>query len=357
MGRDYYTILGVPKNAPDEDIRKAYKKLALKYHPDRNAESEKEKARQKFVEINEAYEVLSDKEKKEIYDKFGEEGLKAGINANTADAFAGRSQGGFAYQASDPFSVFEQFFGPGGVQFSFSGGPGSSSRFHSFKQGNKGRNYRSSFSSGSDEYDGPFSFTTEGGNPFGYSRHFQRPQPVERFFSCTLEEIYKGHTKKLRLTRSIYNENGQGRQESQIIEIPVEAGCHAGTQILCKEAGDIYPGQPAGDVIFTLEEKPHSFYKREGDNLVYTAKITLVQALTGVKINLPTLDGNNIEVLIRDVVIKPGYSKVFPGRGMPIPERPGSYGDLIIKFDIQWPERINDSDRAEVKRVLGKIQT
>jgi DnaJ family protein B protein 4 len=358
MGRDYYKILEVSKKASLEDIKKAYKKLALKYHPDRNSESDKEQAQKKFVEINEAYEVLSDNEKKKVYDLYGEEGLKAGIDPNTSNASNGSSTtystsefptGGFSFHASDPFSVFEEFFSNsegGAHHFSFHSSRGS--RKHRHPQSH----YYDDFMSDEDH---------RSGNPFVSSfksrnQYSKQTALVERTFACTLEEIYKGHKKKLRVTRTKFNDRGDSKQESNIVEITVPPGTSAGTEFVVHEAGDIYPGKPAGDVLFVLEEKPHSYYVRDGADLIYTAKITLAQALTGVKITLPTLDGQSVEVLIRDV-IKPGFEKRIPDRGMPILKYPGSFGDLIVKFDIQWPNRIErEEDRNEIKRVLGKIK-
>jgi DnaJ family protein B protein 4 len=326
------------------DIKKSYKKLALKYHPDRNTETNKERAQEKFVEISEAYEVLSDENKKKIYDQFGEEGLKAGMDGtqspgythSAADFRSGFGPGFTTFRASDPNTVFEQFFGPG-FRFAYSGTTGRRKPF---------RNYRE-FNSEEEEFEEA---------PFRSHRAYGNQHTVERTFSCTLEQLYRGHKKHLRITRSIYSNRGDSTTESIISEINVPAGSAAGAEFLVKNAGDIYPGQPAGDMLFVLEEKPHSYYQRDVNDLIYTAKISLAQALTGVKINLPTLDGQSVEVLIRDV-IKPGYQKRIPGRGMPVYNIPGQFGDLIVKFEIQWPNRIeSEEERNEIKRVLGKIQ-
>jgi len=200
-------------------------------------------------------------------------------------------------------------------------------------------------------------FHFEEGTPRqSYRAHVKRKgETVEKPLLCLLSEIYKGHTKRLRVTRTIYDEYGGQRQESNIIEIKVEPGWRAGTRVTVLEAGDIYPGMTPGDLVFVLEEKPHEYYKRDGDNLIYTAKISLCQALTGVKINLPTLDGTFVDITIRDHVIEPGFVHKIPGRGMPIHKRPGEYGDLLIKFDVQFPKRIAESDKQAVKRVFANI--
>jgi len=356
MGKDYYTILEINRNATEEEIKKQYKKLALKYHPDHNLNN-KEYAEEKFKEIGEAYEVLKDKEKRKIYDQFGEEGLKGGAAA--ASGF----QEGFNFHASDPFSIFEQFFGKrGGVKFSY--GPGV------FDGMDETHFYNSDFDRMEDDFDifqnsrGNFGFPRAGsfgtagfGSPRGgFNSTHMKGETVERTFTCSLEELYKGFTKRLRLTKTIYSADGNKTQTSKILEIPVQPGWKPGHQVTFKEEGDVYPGRIPGDIVFVLQEKPHPYYHREGDNLVYTGKISLCQALTGVKLLLPTLDGNVREVVLRDV-IDPHYVHRVPGAGMPVPNRPGTFGDLVVKFDIQFPKKISDRSKVEVKKVLSSLNS
>jgi len=305
--------------------------------------------------------VLSDEQKKKIFDQFGEEGLKAGMggsggggdtgsyNFPSDGSFRGFPGRGFSFRASDPHSVFEQFFGPN-FRFSYQNSGG--------KPGHRNDNGMP-FSGFHTDFMNEDDFTEEYEHEPYTSGYASRSQAatVERTFSCTLEELYRGHNKRLRINRTIYNSRGEATPESKIIQIPVPAGAEAGTEFLVSNSGDIYPGgNPAGnDMIFVLEEKPHNYYIRDGKDLIYTAKITLAQALTGVKIKLPALDGNQVEVLIRDV-IKPGYEKRIVGKGMPVPKSNGSYGDIVVKFDIQWPNRIEgEEDRKQIKRVLGKL--
>jgi len=161
-------------------------------------------------------------------------------------------------------------------------------------------------------------------------------------------------THRLRVTKTIYDEHGGSRQESKIIEINVEPGYRAGQRVTFPEAGDVIPGETPGDLVFVLEEKPHEYYKREGDDLVFTAKISLVQALTGIKITLPTLDGKSENVVIKDFVIDPNYVHRISGRGMPVHHR-GTYGDLLIKFDLQFPKRIGAEEKKELKNIFARI--
>eukprot|EP00638_Chattonella_subsalsa_P013581 CAMPEP_0117779198 /NCGR_PEP_ID=MMETSP0948-20121206/1456_1 /TAXON_ID=44440 /ORGANISM="Chattonella subsalsa, Strain CCMP2191" /LENGTH=176 /DNA_ID=CAMNT_0005606689 /DNA_START=174 /DNA_END=701 /DNA_ORIENTATION=- len=138
-GRDYYKILGVDRKADDATLKKAYRKLALQYHPDKNPEDKKDWAEKKFTEVSTAYEVLSDPEKRKVYDQFGEEGLEHGAGGAGGPGGAGGFGGGgfpgggfgganFHFQGSDPFKLFEEFFGGAGMgggspfEFSFGGG-------------------------------------------------------------------------------------------------------------------------------------------------------------------------------------------------------------------------------------------
>jgi len=105
-------------------------------------------------------------------------------------------------------------------------------------------------------------------------------------------------------------------------------------------------------MIFVLQEIPHEHYKRDNNNLIYTATITLPQALTGCKISLPTLDGRTLEANIRDV-ISPGYEKVLPGEGMPVSKNPGTFGDMIIRFNTKFPTQLTEDQKNQVKTLFA----
>jgi len=105
-------------------------------------------------------------------------------------------------------------------------------------------------------------------------------------------------------------------------------------------------------MIFIVKQKPHQFFHRDHDNLIYTATITLSQALRGVKLGIPHLDGSTREVTIRDRVIDPHYNHRVPGAGMPKPKQPGSFGDLLIKFDIKFPQNLTKEQKETIKKAL-----
>jgi len=333
MGKDYYAVLGVSRNADDAELKKAYRKLALKWHPDRNADN-KEEAEAKFKEISEAYEVLSDKQKREIYDQFGEEGLKSGIPGG-----AGGAGGDFG-------------FGPG-VRI-FRTGPGGA-EWHGFTPTSADRIFEQFFGGAS-----PFgmdddifsSFGTRSGHPFGRASGRSGPAkdpPVTRKLPLTLNELYSGCTKKMKITKNICDTSGKRMQVAKILTIDVKPGWKKGTKVTFENEGDEAPNRMPADIVFVIDEKPHTQFKREGDDLVLDCTISLGQALTGFSIPVQTLDGRSLTVDIPEIVF-PGYQKVVANEGMPISKRPGQKGNLRIKFNIRFPSRLTEQQKQLIRQ-------
>jgi len=125
-----------------------------------------------------------------------------------------------------------------------------------------------------------------------------------------------------------------------------------GTKITFPEKGNEQPNVLPADLVFVIDEKPHDVYKRDGNDLIVTQKISLAEALSGFIVNLVTLDGRNLSIPITDV-ISPGYEKVVPKEGMPITKDQGKRGNLRIKFDIKFPSRLTSEQKAGIKRLLG----
>ncbi|KAL8273512.1 hypothetical protein Esti_002578 [Eimeria stiedai] len=206
MGKDYYRILGVAKDAGEADLKKAYRKLAMKWHPDKHADPEaKKKAEAQFKDIAEAYDVLSDKERRQIYDKFGEEGLKGG-----GPASGGPGGSNVFYREVDPSEIFSRFFGTDRM-----GGDAEDPFSHPiFGMGGAG---------------GPFGmrFSTSAGRRAG-SMHAgvgasSKPRAYERDLVCSLEELYTGTTKKMKIGRTRFH-NGQPVKEDSVVTVDVKAG-------------------------------------------------------------------------------------------------------------------------------------
>lgn len=330
MGKDFYKVLGVPRSATDEEIKKAYRKNALKFHPDKNKSPG---ASEKFKEIAEAYEVLSDKKKRDIFDKYGEEGLKGNHTSN--------GDGGTTYTFSgDPRATFQAFFG-------------NSNPFESFF--GKGRP-NSSFFDNDDDFDDPFinfglgrpsgnspfrshSFTTAGMNRPKAQR--QDP-PIEHDLYVTLEDIAKGCTKKMKITRRVANPDNQStRREDKVLTINIKPGWKSGTRITFQREGDQIPGKIPADIMFVIRDKPHPLFKRESADLRHTAKITLREALCGTKLEIPTLYGEKISLDMTKEIIKPTTSRRIIGKGIPYPKDSTKRGDIIVVFDIKFPDSLS----------------
>lgn len=340
MGVDYYKILQVDKNAKDEDLKKAYRKLAMKWHPDKNPNNKKE-AEAKFKQISEAYDVLSDPQKRAVYDQYGEEGLKgqvpppgAGGPGGTTFFQTGDGPNVFRFSTRNPDDIFAEFFGFSSP-FGGMGGGGGTRGGSRFSSGMFGDDMFSSFGEGRPMNHGP-----------------RKAPPIENILPCTLEELYKGTTKKMKISREIADASGKTIPIEEILTIDIKPGWKKGTKITFPEKGNEQPNVVPADLVFVIDEKPHNIFTRDGNDLVVTKKISLVEALTGYTAQITTLDGRNLTILI-NTVIHPSYEEVVPKEGMPIPKEPSKRGNMRIKFDIKFPTRLTAEQKAGIKKLLG----
>lgn len=343
MGKNYYDILGVQKSANDAELKKAYRKLALKWHPDKNVNNKKV-AEEKFKDINMAYEVLSDEKKRKVYDMYGEEGLNGNVSENpeapaatggypqgewhTSSSSSGFPGGFSSFHGSDPSKIFESFFGTSNLHEAESMDPMSMFM-------NSGMGGFSSRRFGGGDYE---DHGTAFGNGFDMGRREPRSTVLNVKLECSLEQLYTGCTKKLKITRKVYDANTNSiRKEDKTYEVPIKKGWKDGTKVTYAGAGDILPNAPPQDIVFVVSEKKHPKFTREGDNLVYTVKIALKDALIGNgTIDIPTLAGTKLPIRLNDIV-NPGTKKVYANQGMPLQKNPSKQGDLIIYFNVQFP--------------------
>ncbi|EAY02053.1 DnaJ domain containing protein [Trichomonas vaginalis G3] len=319
MGRDFYAILGVPRDADQSSIKKAYRQQAMRWHPDKNPDNQEE-AQKMFHDISDAYQTLSDPEKRRLYDQFGEE---AASNQG--------SSGGFSHFV-DPNDLFRAFFGG-----NFMGDNGPGGGFGSFPQfGFTGFNF-------------PFGQDFDDEQDFGFRRFDRRPTgprsppPIELSVSCTLEQLFTGCEKKLLVTRTV-----KGAQEQKEIVVKIPPGSKEGTKIVSTGTGDQNSNGPAGDVIFTIKERSNPIYKRQGDDLVTTEKISLKSALSGFVITRKDLDGTDINFPVNKIV-RPGDSFSISDHGWI--KSNGKRGDLVVKLEIDFPEELPD----EVKEIIKEL--
>ncbi|CAI0627676.1 unnamed protein product [Linum tenue] len=323
MGVNYYKLLKVAKNAMEDDLKKSYRRLAMRWHPDKNLVNKKE-AEAKFKQVSEAYDVLSDPQKRQIYDLYGEEGLKTFDFPPPDDAPSGDSK--FRFNPRDAEDIYAEFFGgSGGGVGGRGGGSGRSHHNHSHRRN-------------------------------GESRHHQgkkKAPAIESKLGCSLEELYKGATRKMKISRNVPDEFGsKPKAVEEILKIDIKPGWKKGTKITFPEKGNQEPGVRPADLIFVVDEKPHALFKRDGNDLVVHRKVSLLEALSGKTVELTTLDGRFLTVPV-DEVIKPGHEVVIANEGMPISKEPNNRGDLRIKFDVKFPSRLTAEQKSDLKRVLG----
>nr|XP_046201219.1 dnaJ homolog subfamily B member 5-like [Oncorhynchus gorbuscha]XP_046201220.1 dnaJ homolog subfamily B member 5-like [Oncorhynchus gorbuscha]XP_046201221.1 dnaJ homolog subfamily B member 5-like [Oncorhynchus gorbuscha] len=363
MGKDYYKTLGIPKGSNEEEIKKAYRRMALRFHPDKNTDAN---AEDKFKEIAEAYEVLSDPKKRVIYDQLGEEGLKAGGSSGQS----GVPGGSYHYTFhGDPHATFASFFG-GSNPFDMFFGP---HRNHH----NRSNGVHSKVPNDHDmetdlDEDDPFASFTHFGFPggvngfpghgggrrrgvqserLGGSRRQQDP-PVVHELKVSLEEIFHGCTKRMKITRRRLNPDGRSScTEDKILNIVIKRGWKEGTKITFPKEGDETPENIPADIAFVLRDKGHAHFRRDGSNIIYTGNISLKEALCGCTVNIPTLDNRVIPLSCHEV-IKPGTVKRLRGEGLPLPKSPTQRGDLIVEFTVRFPDRIPPQSREIIRQHL-----
>ncbi|KAK5052055.1 hypothetical protein LTR84_002859 [Exophiala bonariae] len=358
-----YDALSIQPTATQEEIKKAYRKAALKWHPDKNKDNPN--AAEKFKEVSQAYEVLSDPEKRKVYDDYGLEFLLKGGQAPPPGAEGMPGGAGFGGM-------------PGGFNFGgMPGGAGGTQSFHFSNRGGSGFGFSdpndifSGFvrggaggAGGGGEEDDIFNlFNSFGGARPGGSRRTTgsfpqrqaRPQTpevtvVERPLPVTLEDIFKGANKKMKIKRKTFNASGQRTTEDKILEMHVKPGLKAGSKIKFAGVGDQEEGGTQ-DLHFIVTEKPHPTLTRDGDNLRTTVEIDLKEALTGWKRTVTTIDGKQLNVSGTGPT-QPGYEERFPGLGMVLPKKPSERGDFIVQVKVNFPKSLTPAQKQKIKEAL-----
>lgn len=276
---NYYEILQVEKNASDEEIKKAYRKLAIKWHPDKNPNNTEE-AEKKFKEISEAYYTLKDKDKRNIYDRFG----KDGINANNNSFNSG----------INPDDIFKKFFGADNP-----------------------------FESQSFNFPRP---------PMNKQKKKTKGATIEHKMFCTLEDLYHGKMKKIKIEQTL-----ERKKKSNILEITIYPGWKSGTKLTYPNMGNSTEYESPGDIIFIITEEKHNIFIRDEDDLIMTCDISLDMAQNGFSKSIKTMNGKmhtiNIEKLPNS-----DHKHIVRNGGMPIrkDKKNIGYGNLIIRFNVKF---------------------
>jgi curved DNA-binding protein len=291
--KDYYKVLGVDKTASQEEIKKAYRKLAKKFHPDKNKGDKK--AEEKFKEITEANEVIGDPEKRKKYDAVGKDWRQyANQNPYSYAGQGGRQQYDFGGDSSDMF-----------------GNTGFSDFFESLFGGGKGRR---------PDFD------------FGFSDG----QDLAGELTISLEEAFQG-TKRL-------VDIG-----SEKLRVTIKPGAYDGLQLKVKGKGQKGRSGQAGNLLLTVKVLPHPVYTWKGNDLLKEINVDLYTALLGGKVELTTL-GNTLHITI-PAGCQPGKMLRVPGKGMPVYGQEGTAGDLIVKVNVTLPSALSNEERELVLKL------
>ncbi|MBW2104977.1 MAG: J domain-containing protein [Deltaproteobacteria bacterium] len=302
--KDYYKILGVDKSASPEEIKKAYRKLAMKYHPDRNKDNKAAEA--KFKEISEAYAVLSDSEKKKQYDMFGAEGFQQRYSQD--DIFS----------SFDFSNIFKEF--------------GFGNANHIFSQASR----RPGYGSQSDSYSSVF--TNFGGRAGQF-----KGQDVIYELPIHLQDIVKTEQKTIS-----YNLGGINQQ----IKVKIPAGIEDGKKLRLAGKGQPGPeGGPPGDFYIKIKILDHPIFQREGNDLYMNREIKFSEAVLGTKIEVPTIDGKRLSLKI-PAGTQGGSKMRLRGHGMPRMNG-GGRGDEYVKIHIAVPKKLNKKQKALIEELKG----
>lgn len=306
--KDYYSTLGVSKSASADEIKRAFRKLARKYHPDVNPGDRTAEA--KFKEISEAYEVLSDDEKRRKYDQFGRYWQQAGQGS----AYGGSATdfGGFDFSN---YASFDEFinellgrFGTGGFGGPTGTAPGGYSSYRTSPRGGYSNDF-SNFGTGA----------------AASQQSFDQEAPI----SLTLSEAFRGTQKRLRI----------GSEE---VEVRIPSGAKQGTKVRIRGKGQLNPySKQRGDVYLMVNLLPHPIFQFEGDNLVCEVPVAPDEAVLGGKIQVPTPDGSVTMNL--PAGIKSGQTLRLRGKGWPNPK--GGRGDQLVRVVITPPKSLSSQER------------
>ena len=346
--RDYYEILGIERNASDEDIKKAFRKLAFKYHPDHNVEDSSGEA---FKEINEAYEVLSDRDKRAAYDRYGHSGIQNGMGRG----FEGMDFGGFG-------DIFDAFFG--GATTSTRQGPqqGTDQKadltitfeeaaFGTEKRFTISRIEHCSVCRGIGSKPGVDPVRCSVCNGTGQVRRVQQ-SVFGRFTNITTCSNCRGTG--VIIKEPCHQCKGSGKERVvREINVRIPAGVDDNSQVVMRGEGDSgLRGGPSGNLYINVVVKPHEFLVRRGDDIVYELPVNFVQAALGDEVEVPGLVGKT------KLKIPAGSQtgKLFrlKGQGISHLNRSGR-GDQLILLVVLTPESLNDKQRQLLKELAGSL--
>ena len=341
--RDYYEILGVDKSATKDEMKKAYRKIAIKYHPDKNPDDKE--AEEKFKEAAEAYDVLSDDEKRQRYDRFGHEGVGG----------AGGGFGGGGMNMDDIFSQFGDIFGGGNPFESFFGGGGGRGQ-----RTRKGTNLRIKLKLNLEEVangvekkikvnrltvDPETKFQTcSNCNGTGQVRKVMNTM-LGQMMSTSTCPVCGGSGQVVESRASGVDSSGLRRQE-EVISIKIPAGVTDGMQLSMSGKGNEVAGGIPGDLLIVVEEEEHEILKRDGNNVIYDLYVSFIDAALGTSIEVPTISGK-VKIKI-DAGTQSGKILRLRGKGIKSLEGYGQ-GDQLVHVNVWTPRKLSTEEKEALE--------
>ena len=353
--RDYYEVLGIQKNASKDDVKKAYRKLAIQHHPDKNPGNKT--AEEKFKEATEAYEVLSDDPKRQAYDQFGFAGVEGMGGAHTQDY--SQTFRGFEDIFGDFSGIFDSIFG-GGRRSSSSGGPrqGSNLRYDieiSFKDAVFGTKVEIQYNRNDtcQPCRGSGAASGTGKKVCSTCKGTGQIRQSAGFFSMASPCPTCGGQGEI-IEKPCSECGGSGTQRKrQKIMVTIPPGVENGRRVSIPGQGDAsHSGGPHGDLYVFIRVKPHEFFERQQEDLYCAIPISITQASLGAEIQIQTLDGKTIKVKVPQGTQN---GKMLRIREEGVPSVPGRRGNLYIKMMVQIPSKLSRRGR-EIMEELSKIE-
>ena len=307
---NYYEVLGVDKKSSQDEIKKAYRKLSLQFHPDKpTGDSEK------FKNINEAYQTLGDPEKKQMYDM-------GGVRRQFSSGPNGFPDGGMD-------DIFKMFFGGGGPPGMFGG--------MDFSEGNI-----------PNEFFSPNMRIFHNGRPVNM-RMMSKPTPIIKTQRITFKQSFNGYQMPITIERWIMM-GGVKKLEKEKIYVDIPKGIDDGEMIILKDKGNIIDNDRKGDIKIFIKISNNTEFKRNGIDLIFTKLLSLKESLTGFNFNINFLKGQELGINNNGgTIIHPGFEKIIPNLGF---ERGEQRGNLIIRFEVEFPNTLTTEQKNKLKDIL-----
>jgi DnaJ-class molecular chaperone len=316
--KNCYDALGVPRTATDDEIKRAYRKLSLKYHPDRNGGNEE--STKMFQEISHAYDVIGDRRSRMQYD------------AELDGAPFGRGGGGHPAEFQDINELFSMLFSGG-----HGGGVPPNAEMHFFTNMQPGAGF-------------PFANGGGGGMPRGFFPPQMRPDPIVAQIQISIAQAYTGCTVPVEIARWNLS-NGVKTAEKETLYLSIPEGIDNNEIIVVQDRGNCIDNQIKGEIKVNIQVANTTEFARSGLDLIFKKTISLKESLCGFSFEMTQLTGKTICINNKQnhAIIRPNYTKVFPEMGM---KRDGKTGNLVIVFDVSFPDKLDDAQLEAIRQIL-----